>query len=599
MRSLPRREVLEPRGSVSTDPPPLVVAELPRAGLWATLRRLVHWSGLGVRFLAGTAGDLLLRRDEPARRGRRLRRLLERSGGTFLKLGQQLALRVDLFPPAFCRELSGLLDDVPPFPVEDAIRRVEQEIGRPLEEVFRAFDPEPIGAASIACVYQAELRDGSRVAVKVRRPGIVEAFAADRRALAWTVRVLELATLVRPGTVGRFVEDLEAMFAEELDFRREARNTDLFRVGVREAGLAYLSAPQVWFDLSGREVLVTEFVSGVWLWEVLAAVESDDSEDLEVLRRLDIDPRLVGRRLFETCLFGIFENLIFHADPHPANVVVQPGNRITLIDFGSCGSYSQRQLAILRQFYVCQADGDVGGMVRCAFELLEPLPPVDVDAMMRRAEEVFGESMRAIRSSGSQWWERTSANVWLNFLSLARDYELRVDTDVLRMIRSSLLYDTLAARLYPRLDIYAEYARFRERMARAARRRWSDRVRRWAQDGPDPTTYLKLEELGDLAQRTAYRLRRAIDAPTYRFSLLAGKVFFALSTTLQAAAFVLVGLLFGMAGVGVSARLDGRAEGVGVAATLVLSNPIFQVAVGLVAWATLRRILTRFGDREV
>ncbi|MGE5233912.1 MAG: ABC1 kinase family protein [Acidobacteriota bacterium] len=596
-RALPRRERL-PAGVRSFTPPLAARPEL-RASPLATVARVFVWLYAALLYGVGNCADALRRRGSPQRRAERLRHTLERIGGTFLKVGQQLSMRIDMLPMPVCAELGKLLDNVPPFPVEVAIATIERATGRPLAATFSVFDPEPIGSASLACVYQAVLVSGEKVAVKVRRPRAAERFAADWRAISWLVGVIEALALVRPGQLGPMVRDLASMFLEELDFRREARSTDLFRRRARRSRLRFLTAPRVYFELSNDEVLVTELVSGVWLWEVLGAVESGNSESLAYLRSRDIDPVLVAHRLFEASLFGIFENLIFHADPHPGNVVIRPGSEIVLIDFGSCGSYQERQLAILRHFHYCHANEDASGMVQCALALLEPLPPVDVDALTLEMEEAFSESMRAIKSRGSQWWERTSAPLWIGFLRLARRYHVRVGLDILRTVRSTLLYDTLAARLYGKIDIYAEYQRFRRHLAKAARKRFRGRVRRFLERGLDDHAFLRLEELGDLGERLTYRLQRFADAPSFKFSLLAGKAVFAATAAVRwLASTAAVGGLAVLA-VGLGRVAAGRSLDAAEVVAAVGHSPWFLGFAALLLFATVRLVLFRFQDREV
>ena len=361
----------------------------------------------------------------------------------------------------------------------------------------------------------------------------------------------------------------------------------------------HLQPPRIHFELSNAEVMVSEFVAGVWLWELLWAVDNNDQRALADIRARGIDPVEVGRRLYRTSLFGIFENMLFHADPHPANVVVRPGNELVLVDFGSCGSFNERQMAALRQLQYCQARKDVAGMVHCAFELMEPLPPIDVDAMAREAEEVFADAVRALDSDHSEWWERTSAGIWLGFMGLVRKYHMRIDLDVLRMIRSSLLYDTLAARLDPDLDIYAEFRRYRRRLARTARRRFRKRLGRFFARGLDARVFLRGEELGALGHQLTYRLERLVQAPTFKFSALAGKAVYAVSSFTRFA-LTSLGLLAGASVVGL--LLDAR-SGAGVAPSgriaAIATSPLYLGAVALMMLFTTRRVLLRLDDREV
>ncbi len=595
--ALPRRPTFRARADDGA-PAPLRRQLLFKASIPAALGRLFVWLLAALVYAAGTAGDWLRRRDSVERRAVRLRRILERIGGTFLKLGQQMSIRLDLLPMTYCVELSKLLDRVPPFATDEAIAIVERATGKPLAETYAVFDPEPIGSASLACVYQAVLASGERVAVKVRRPGIVATFAADRRALSWLIALAEFFTLVRPRQLREFLRDLESMFLEELDFRKEARFTDLFRRQAKKSRLRFITAPRVFFELSNDEVLVSEFVSGIWLWELLWAVESGDEKALDYVARLEIDPVVVARRLFRASLFGIFENLIFHADPHPANVVVQRGGGIVLIDFGSCGSYTEGQIRIIRHFHYCQANQDTSGMAQCVLALLEPLPPIDVDALTRDVERVFADSLQALKSPSSEWWERTSAGVWIGFLRMARKYHLRIHLEILRMIRSTLLYDTLAARLYAGLDIYQEYRRYRRQMAKAARRRFRRRTRRLFKRGLDDRLFLRLEELGDLGERLVYRMERLADAPKYSFASLAGKAVFALSTLMRWAFVTLTVGGIGAAASGGGRLLRGEVDLLELGGEVARSTWFLGFA-AVFLLISLRRVLFRFSDKDV
>lgn len=593
---LPRRRPFE-TGAVGVTPTSRT-REVFHASVVAALWRLLVCLYAAARYATGSLIDRLRRRHTRERQARRLRRVLERIGGTFLKLGQQMSIRIDLLPWATCMELSKLLDRVPPFATDTAIEIIERATGKKLEEIFAVFDPEPIGSASMACVYQGVLKDGRKVAVKVRRPGIAETFAADRRALSWIAGLAEFLTIVRPRQLTTLLRDLETMFLEELDFRREARYTDLFRRGARGSHMRFISAPRVLFELSSHQVLVTEFITGIWLWELLWAVESQDRQALAYADKLGIDPRVVAQRLFKASLFGIFENLIFHADPHPANVVVRPGGEIVLIDFGSCGSYTENQLHAVRQFHYCQANEDVSGMVQCVLALLEPLPPIDVDALTKEVEGVFADSLHALKSGHCEWWERTSAGVWIGFMRTARKYQIQIDLDTLRMIRSTLLYDTLAARLWGELDVYREYRQYRKLMAAAARQRFRKRLRRLWKKGIDDRVFLRWEELVDLGNRVTYHLQRTLDSPTYRFTFLAGKAVFAISSAVHWLVLSLTAGGIGVAGLALSKVAAG--EPLDPAGTLaaVAGSPWYLGLVGLLAVVNVRRVLFRFGDHD-
>lgn len=483
------------------------------AGFFATIGRLVLWLNGGFRFLFGILWDKLRRRDNEERRAIRLRETIERMGTTFIKVGQQMSMRLDVLPYAYTRELAKMLDSVPPFPTADAIAAIEKTTGKKLDEIFLAFDPKPIGSASVACVYQAILRDGERVAVKVRRPGIVQRLAADMNALSWMLMLAELVFL-RPGFTNNFLYELSTMLAEEMDFVREARFTDIWRRNLakpRMRQLSWATSPKVFFKYTGEDVLVTEFVTGIWLAEILAAVESDDTVTLARLQKMDIDPKTLAKRILMISRYGNFEHIFFHADLHPANILIRPGNEVVLIDFGSCGSFTKRELIAWRRMFDAQGMDDVGGMAQAGMGVLEPLPPIDKDQFALRLEQMFWNDLYAIKSKHSEWWERVSARLWIGFLKLAREFGIPMRLNTLRMIRAIMLADTIAARLDHDIDPYDQYRFYEKGAGRRARHRLQKRMRRLK----NVSKYVRFETVLESSLVAIYRIQRALYSVGY------------------------------------------------------------------------------------
>lgn len=565
--------------------------------------RLLIYSWAATKWVAGQMVDKLLRRDSEERRAERLRHLIEQIGGTAIKLGQQASMRIDLIPYAYAAELAQMLDRVPPFPTEYAIQRIEAVLKRPMGEVFEHFDPKPIGSASVATVYQAYLRTGERVAIKVRRPGIGEQFAADCRALGIVLRLMELLTLMRPGLSANFLFEFSSMLLEELDFSKEARYTELFRRHVRKH-LKRVSAPRVYFDYSGEDVLVTEFVSGIWLRELLAAVETNDREALRIMKEHGIDPKVVARKLIRTNQFSTFEGYLFHADPHPANVVVQRNNRVVFIDFGSCGAYTSRERNNWRQLAHYQQMGDVGRMVQSSIALLEPLPPIDLDEFTKKVEMVFWQDLYAHKSKHVLWWERTSARVWIAFLELAREYRIPMHLNTLRMLRSTLLYETISARLYRKVSAYKEFRRYSKAAGERAKRRLRKRTRRLLTKGLKPEQYIQIEQALDLGNRAMYVAQRFLNMPPFRFSLLINKAVYAATVfirTSMIAAFALAVAMSARIGYRLFTEPAYRLDSIDLKAVLVeiLTYKPIHVFILLLLVLALRRILFRFMDVDL
>ena len=582
--------------------PPMMRRLKFKASLWLTLRRLLEFFAAVIFWYLASLVDALQGRDTVERRGRRLRMIIEWKGGTAIKLGQQAAMRIDLLPYAYTLELSKMLDNVPAFSTEVAIQVIEKSLGRPLAEMFERFDPKPIGSASVACVYQAYLKTGERVAIKVRRPQIGEQFVADCTGLGLVLKFLELLTIIRPGLSANFLYEFRAMVLEELDFVKEARYTELFRRRAHK-NLKDISAPRVYFDYSSEDILVTEFVAGIWLRELLAAVEAQDSEALRLLNEYNIDPHLIAQRLIRANQYGVFENLLFHADPHPSNVVVQPNNRIVFIDFGSCGAYTTRERNNWRQLNYYHDKEDIGRMVQAALAVLEPLPPIDIEAFSKRLEVIFWQDLYAFKSKHAEWWERTSAKIWIGFLELAREFGMRLNLNTLRMIRSTLLYETVAARLYPKVSAYREHKMYNRKAGKRAKKRVQNQLSKWPFQGPSNTDYLQIEEVLGMGNRILYLTQRYLDTPPFRFSMLINKATYAVSIVVETVVWSIFGTM-GCTALLVLYRLFVRHDKFanvnlwGAAFDLFGKLP-FQILLGVIILIAVRRILFRFFDMDI
>jgi ubiquinone biosynthesis protein len=558
--------------------------------------RLMVWLAAALRFLFGTAWDVITRRDTEVRRAQRLRGILERAGATFVKLGQQLSLRIDLVPYEYAQELEKMLDSCPPFPTPVAIKAIEEATGKPMAEVFAAFDPEPIASASVACVFQGILKNGDKVAVKVRRPHIGNMFEADIRGLGWLLRVLE--TFLLPPTFSFHVlYELRTMLLEELDFVREARYTELFRRYARNQGMDFASSPRVYFDLSNRTVMVTEFVTGIFLTELMAVVDAHDEQTLATLRAQGIDPRVVARQVITINRYGGMESILFHADLHPGNVLVRPNNQLVLIDFGASGAFTSQERVIWRRVLYAQSQEDVGMMVQAALALMEPLPPIDVDVFAKKLEAVFWQDLYAIKSRHSPWYERTTANLWVGFLKLAREYNVPMNINTLRMIRVSMLADTIALRLDPTIDHYREYRKYLKGAGKRARKRLRKRLQETFSD----TEMISWEQGLQTFSGLMYRLQRNVDSTFVQYAKLQGKAAFGLTTVSSAILFVVVATGLILIVNGTYAHLVPGAVSIGPWDALIqriLPSGIYQGFLALVFLATVRRLLFRLGDKD-
>lgn len=254
----------------------------------------------------------------------RIRRALEELGPTFVKLGQVMSTRVDMFPPNWIAEFEKLHNQVPPVPYEILHPWLIDALGGDPAEVFAEFEPVPLAAASVAQVYRAVLKDGTRVVVKIRRPGIEQVIRADLRILEHAAKLLESeAPDFRRYDPVHMVSQFGRSLNRELDLAKEARNIDQFALNFADDPLVKI--PRVYWEFTNDRVNVQEEIVG------LAGV------DHARLRAAGLEPRALAVRGADTVLRMVLEHGYFHADPHPGNVLFLPGNRIGMIDFGMVG----------------------------------------------------------------------------------------------------------------------------------------------------------------------------------------------------------------------------------------------------------------------
>jgi len=286
------------------------------AGVLERAGQIVHW---------GEATESV--KLDPAQR---MRMALEELGPTFVKLGQVMATRVDLFPPRWIAEFEKLHAHVPPVPFEELLPELERALGRSPFEVFRDIDTRAHGAASIAQVHRAKLQDGTPVVLKVRRPGVREKIDADLRLLRRVSELIEAeipeARRYRPAEIAtQFARSLE----READFGTETRNIERFAKNF--AGDPHIVIPRIYPEWTSDTLLVQEHVEGI------------PATDLAAVEAAGLDRKLLAARGVDAFLKMILLDGFFHADPHPGNVFYIPGNRIVIIDFGMVGRLSPQR----------------------------------------------------------------------------------------------------------------------------------------------------------------------------------------------------------------------------------------------------------------
>ena len=296
----------------------------------------------------------LLRRQPPVESdksaAKHVRLALEELGPTFVKFGQILSTRPDLLPPSFLAELSKLQDDVPPAPWPEIKASIESELGGKIDELFIDFDPTPIAAASLAQVHGAKLPSGEQVVVKVQRPNIEQTINLDLDIL------YDLARLAQERLgwgeyydLTGLAEEFSVALKAELDYRREGYNADRFRENFAEDPSLYI--PKIYWNYTTNRVLVQERIFGIKV------------DNIEAMDEAGYDRHKIALNSARLIVKEILEDGFFHADPHPGNIVVLPGEVIGMMDFGTVGYLEPRDRVSLIRLYILAVQLDTEGLV--------------------------------------------------------------------------------------------------------------------------------------------------------------------------------------------------------------------------------------------
>lgn len=431
-------EVLVPTGSV---PGPLelvrgVRGRIRRTRRYAAITRIAIRHGLGP-YLRGRTPD----RTGRAGLARSLREALEDAGVAFVKLGQVMATRRDLLPQEFIDELGRLQDDAAPAPWADVERVLTEELGASPDQVFDRFDRTPLAAASIAQVHTARLPDGEEVVVKVQRPGIRSVVDRDLEIMARLARTLTDRT-----TWGRSMgaSDLAAGFAdairEELDFRVEAMNMAAV-VAARPDDSSEVRYPVPYEPLCTRRVLVMQRLDGTAL-----------SAAAPVIAERGLDAHALARSLLTCLLRQIMVDGVFHADPHPGNVLLLTDGRLGLLDFGSVGRLDGSLRAALQRLLLAMDRGDPLGVSDSLLEVVTR--PDEIDEA--RLERALGQFMARYLAPGTP----PSVRMFTDLFRIITAYGLSVPPDVAAVFRALATVEGTLAIVAPGFNLVAEARAF-------------------------------------------------------------------------------------------------------------------------------------------
>jgi ubiquinone biosynthesis protein len=432
----------------------------PTAGVFAPAMRMQR---VATVLLRHGFGEILERR-RPAvgsRLGARVARVLADLGPTFIKLGQLLATREDLFPPEVTQALAQLHAGVPPMKTRVVERQLKAALGDEFERSFSSLDPEPLAAASIGQVHRARLRSGESVVVKVQRPGLQRTVAADLALMRWGANLLsqavpELAAMEPLALLDAF----ERSITGELDFRREADNAA--RLAALLDGAPEVRLPGIYRALTRPTVLVMEEVHGRRLGAL------DEPEQKRVRARL---LRAFSRQ--------ILDHGVFHADPHPGNVLVEASGRLVLLDLGAVEHVDDRLRATIGRLVLAAALGRTRALADAVLALAPDGAPRTLDRP--RFETEIAQLVRDAAGAAD------GSKVLGQMVAVGRTHKLRLNPALLTLVRAMAILDGVLRGLDPARNLISDLRKeWMLSFARGIGRWWhrrlesvTTRLRRW------------------------------------------------------------------------------------------------------------------------
>ena len=408
-----------------------VVKRMGMAGVLEKAGRLLHWQAVE---------EGRLRMDVPTR----LRCTLQDLGPTFVKLGQVLATRVDLLPPAWIDELGKLQNAVPALPWDTVLPQLREDLGAEPEAVFARVEHEPLAAASLAQAHRAWLADGSAVVLKIRRPGIRDTVEADLRLLKHLAVIVEKnLPELRRYHPQRIVQQFSASLRRELDFAAECRNAE--RIAHNFAGHDDIVIPRVYWQWTCERLNVQECLEGV------------PGRDLAAVDAMGLDRVQLARTGAGLVLKMVLEDGFFHADPHPGNIFYMPDGAIGVIDFGMVGRVTeQRRFQIVRLLHGLVVH-DSAAVAEVLADWTEENNDID-EVRLQESADVFVDQYRGVPLKDLRMGAMLG-----DVTAMLREHGLSLPADLALMIKAFLTLEGMGRQLDPDFDMASEARPYLER----------------------------------------------------------------------------------------------------------------------------------------
>ncbi len=397
----------------------------------------------------------------------RIRQFLEKLGGMWIKLGQVLAMRTDIFSIEFCTELVRLQDRSITFSSKRSAEIIEENIARPINEVFDDFEPEPFAAASLSQVHRARCKKTqARVVIKVQRPFAAEYFHYDFRWLKVFFHLFSYFDIMRTFRFDEMLKEIQLMIEEELDYRQEASNMIRLRKTLK-AHKIYV--PKVFYEYSTKVILTMEYLDGVFMSDYISVRRTDPGKAEDWLDKNNIDTRIVARRLLQSALRQLYEDYIFHGDLHPGNIILLRKNRIALIDFGNVGRVDPRFATQYQQYFKAMSEEEIDRATDLLLITMGQLPVLDVAALKKRVNQVLERQVMRSHIRNLPYHEKSMSSNSAELNQVMSAYRIEVNWNMLKMARTFETVDQNIGILNPEFNFVKELHKYKEKAVKRKR----------------------------------------------------------------------------------------------------------------------------------
>lgn len=426
---------------------PIPIAEQKRVNGFRGLLVSYRLTLLVFKFL----GLKLIGRLDAATVGKRLGAFCQQNGILWIKVGQVLSMRSDIFPRELCTAMARLQEKAEGFSTRLVKSIIRQELGGPLEEFFSVFDENPCAAASIAQVHKARLKkEKAWVAIKVRRPGIDRVFRSDMMFISRLFRFLGRFSIMAFMRWDDMLLELEQVLSEELDYRYELSNQERLKESLKPHGIY---VPEMYPQYCGRDILVMEFIDAVSMADYLMVEKKDPQRIKRWLEKNKIDRAEVVQTLFHSYLRQILEDNLFHADLHPGNIFLLKNSQVALLDFGSIGSTEGDMRRKYDMYLESLVNGEYAKAIDVFFLIMPDLPTERVVPAKEEIQRILHAWGVRCDVQELPYKEKSASFIFDTMTRIMAKHKVHINWAFFKVIRGWTTMDTSIRELNPQANL--------------------------------------------------------------------------------------------------------------------------------------------------